>query len=54
MDFAEIKELNNILLPAASVRGPRLANAQTEEELAHAFKIGSQVLHLSPKPCIFY
>ncbi len=50
MDFAEIRELDHMLVPAKSCRPQRLVQPATEEDLVNACKSTCNVFHFSPRP----
>ena len=50
MDFAEIRELNHILVPTATGHPQKTPQTQTEEDLVNAFKTSAQIFDISPGP----
>ena len=50
MDFAEIHELDHIIVPNQTNDPTKLLHVVTEEELVNVFKSAQHVFNFSPKP----
>ena len=53
MDFAEVRELNHIIVPPQSLHIAKMFQVATEEELINVCKNTGLVFNLSPKPSIY-
>lgn len=54
MDFADVHELEHIIIPNQSVHPAKVACAENEDDIIKECVASGQIFHFSPKPSMIW